>query len=127
MMVTSSVKLTLKGLSLFFKILPFSNTDVSILATVHFLNPKLGSFSDMVYYFHQLAYWDSKVPNHFVGLYQMQFSRSFDWNWCKQYHPKRNASGTHQSAWAGSLKPQTAWQRRGAASFEPPLTCEHPL
>ena len=66
--------LTLNGLSLFFKILPISNTGVSILATVHFLYPKLGSFSDMEYYFYQLAYQDSKVPKQstllaiFMGL-----------------------------------------------------------
>ena len=73
----------LRGLSLFFKILPISNTGDSIayiLATVHFLCPKLGSFSDMEYYFYQLAYRDSKVPNRFVGLNQMQCSPSFDWN-----------------------------------------------
>ena len=64
------VALTLRGLSLFFKILPISNTGVSaayILATVHFLYPKLGSFPDMEYYFYQLAYRDSKVPKRFVG------------------------------------------------------------
>ena len=82
--------LTLRGLSLFFKILPFSNAGDSIayiLATIHFLYPKIGSFSDMVYYFYQLAYRDSKVPKRFVGLNQMQCSPSFDWNWGKQNHP----------------------------------------
>ena len=82
--------LTLSGLSLFFKILPISNTGDSIayiLATVHFLYPKLGSFSDMEYYFYQLAYRDSKVPKCFVGLNQMQCSPSFDWNWGKQNDP----------------------------------------
>ena len=82
--------LTLRGLSLFFKILPISNTGDSIayiLATVHFLYPKLGSFSDMEYYFYQLAYRDSKVPKRFVGLNQMQCSPSFDWNWGKQNDP----------------------------------------
>ena len=76
--------ITLRALSLFFKILPISNTGDSIaynLATVHFLYPKLGSFSDMEYYFHQLAYRDSKVPKRFVGSNQMQCSPSFDWNW----------------------------------------------
>ena len=51
----SFLTLTLRGLSLFFKILPISNTGDSItyiLAPVHFLYPKLGSFSDMDYYFH---------------------------------------------------------------------------
>ena len=67
-----------------FKILPISNTGDSIaynVGTVHFLYPKLGSFSDVEYYFHQLAYRDSKVPKHFVGSNQMQCSPSFDWNW----------------------------------------------
>ena len=83
----NSFFLTLRALSLFFKILPISNTGISaayILATVHFLYPKLGSFSDMEYYFYQLAYRDSKVPKRFVGL---QCSSSFDWNWGKQNDP----------------------------------------
>ena len=73
------MKLTLRGLSLFFKILPFTKTGDSIayiLATVHFRY--LSSFSDMEYYFYQLAYGDSKVPKHFVELNQMQCSPSFD-------------------------------------------------
>ena len=79
--------LTLRGLSLFFKILPISNTGVSIaniLVTVNFLYPKPGSFPNMDYYFYQLAYRDSKVPKCFVGLNQMQCSLSFDCNWGKQ-------------------------------------------
>ena len=55
--------------------------------TVHFLYPKLGSFSDMEYYFYQIAYRDSKVPKRFVGLNQMQCSPSFDWNWGKKNDP----------------------------------------
>ena len=89
-MICSFASLTLRGLSLFFKLLPISNTGISIayiLATVHFLCSKLGSFSDMEYYFYQLAYRDSKVPNHFVGLNQMQCSPSFDWNWGKLNDP----------------------------------------
>ena len=121
--------LTLRGLSLFFKILRISNTGVSIayiLATVHFLYTKLGSFSNMEYYIYQLAYRDSKVHKRFVGLNQMQCSHSFDWNWGKQndptacwhqLHPRfrvvqGNTSGTHQSTWAGSMKPQFAWAAR---------------
>ena len=87
---TNMCFLTLRRLSLFFKILPISNTGVSaayILATVHFLYAKLGSFSDMEYYFYQLAYRDSKVPKRFVGLNQMQCSPSFDWNLGKQNDP----------------------------------------
>ena len=82
--------LTLRGLSLFIEILPISNTGDSIayiLATVHFLYPKLGSFSDTEYYFHHLAYRDSKVPKRFIGLNQMQCSSSFDWNCGKQNDP----------------------------------------
>ena len=74
--------------------LPISNTGISaasILATVHFLYPKLGSFSDMEYYmymyFYQLAYRDLKVPKRFVALNQMQCSPSFDYNWGKQNNP----------------------------------------
>ena len=82
--------LTLRGLSLFRKMFPISNTVISaayILATVHFLYPKLGSFSNMDYYFYQLAHRDSKVPKRFVGLIQMQCSPSFDCNWGKQNDP----------------------------------------
>ena len=82
--------LTIRGLSLFFKILPISNTGVSaayILATVHFLYPKFGSFSDMKYYFYQLANRDSKVPKYFVELNQMQCCCSFDWKWGKHNDP----------------------------------------
>ena len=82
--------LTLRALSLFFKILPISNTGFSavyIFVTVHFLYPKRGSFSDMEYYLYQLAYWDSKVPKRFVGLIQMQGSPSFDCTWGRQNDP----------------------------------------
>ena len=84
------ITLTLRGPSLFFKILPISNTGVSaayILAIIHFLYPKLGSFSNMEYYVYQLAYRDSKVPKRFIGLIQMQCSLSFDCNWDKQNDP----------------------------------------
>ena len=83
-------QLTLTGLSLFFKLLPISNTGNSIayiLATVHFLCPKLGSFSDIEYYFYHLSYRDSKVPKRLVGLNQTQCSPSFDWNGGKQNDP----------------------------------------
>ena len=134
--------LTLRGLSLFFKILPISNTGISaayILATVHFLYPKLGSFSDMEYYFYQLAYRDSKVPKRFIGLNQMQCSPSVplltgtgankmtplhvgtsythDFGFCS----KGNASATHQIAWAGSLKPQIVWPVRGLRPLQIPI------
>ena len=82
--------LTLRGLSLFLKMFPISKTGVSaayILATVHFLHPKLGSFSDMEYYFYQLAYRDLKVPKRFVGLIQIQCSPPFECNWDKQNDP----------------------------------------
>ena len=94
--------LTLRGLSSFFKILPISNTGDStahIFATVHLLYPKLGSFSDMEYYFYQLAYWDSKVPKRFVGLNQMQCSPSFDWNWGKQNDPTAYWQQLHPRFW----------------------------
>ena len=126
------ILLTLRGLSLFFKILPISNTGVSaayILATVHFLYPKVGSFSDMeCYYFYQLAYRDSKVPKRCVGLNQMQCSPSFDWNWGKQNDPTACWDQLHPrfrvlqqgkclsyppDSWAESLKPQIPWAARG--------------
>ena len=130
--------LTLRGLSLFLKMFPISNTGVSaayILATVHFLYPKLGSFSDMEYYFYQLAYRDSKVPKRFVGLIQMQCSPSFDCNWAKQNDPTACWHQLHPrllvlQQWkclsyppdcvGGSLKPQNAWAARGTAPFKIP-------
>ena len=131
-----TASLTLRGLSLFFKILPISNTSYSIayiLATVHFLYPKLGSFSDMEY---QLAYQDSKVPKRFVGLNQMQCSPSFDWNCARQNDPtacwyqlhpqfqvlhQGKCLRNHQSAWAGSLKPQFVWVARGLCPLQTPI------
>ena len=125
---------------MFFKILPISKTGVSaayILATVHFLYPKLGSFSDMEYYFYQLVYRDSKVPKRFVGLIQIQCSPSFDCNWGKQNDPtacwhqlhqqyqvfysKGNVSATHRIVWAGSLNPQIVWAARGLCPLQTPL------
>ena len=134
--------LTLTALSLFFKLLPISNTGDSIayiLATVHFLYPKLGSFSDMEHYFYQLAYRDLKVPKRFVGLNQMQCSPSFDWNWgnqndhtacwyqqhlrfqvlqqgkCLRYPPERVGRVTKTTICVGS------------EGFEPPSTGDTPL
>ena len=131
--------LTLRGLSLFLKMFPISNTGVSaayILAIVHFLYPKLGSFSDMEYYFYQLAYRDLKVPKCFVGLIQIQCSPSFDCNWANKttplyvgtsythdfgFYSKVNVSATHQIAWAGSLKPQIVWAARGPSPLRTPI------
>ena len=131
--------LTLRGLSLFFKILSISNNGDSIayiLATVHFLYLIISSFSDMEYYFYQLAYRYSKGPKCFVGLNQMQCSSSFDWNWGKQNDPTACWHQLHpwfQVLQQGKclhlllLKPQIAWAVRGTASFEPQLTGGHPL
>ena len=82
--------LTFKELSLFLKIVPISNAGISaayILATVHFLYPKLGSFFDMEYYICQLVNRDSKVLKRFVELNEMQCSPYIDWNWGKQNNP----------------------------------------
>ena len=66
--------LTLRGLSLFFKILLVSDTGdsaVYILATVHFQYPKLGFFFDMEYYVSTcLPCQESKIPKCFVWLIQ---------------------------------------------------------
>ena len=93
--------LTLTGLSLFFKIPPISNTIAYILAAIHFLYPKLGSFSDMEYYmyFYRLAYRDLNVPKRLVGLNQMQCSPSFDWNWGKQKDPTACWHQLHPRFW----------------------------
>ena len=71
--------LTLTGLSLFLKILLISNTGDSIayiLAIIHFLYQKLGSFSDMEYYFYQVLETTMRILSfekwaslHFVMLY----------------------------------------------------------
>ena len=40
---------------------------------------------------------------------------------------KENASGTHQSAWAGTQKFQTAWATRELPPFEPLLMGDTPF
>ena len=132
--------LTLRGLSFFFKILPISITGDSIayiLATIHFLCPKLGSFSDMEYYFYQLAYWDSKVPKLFVGLNQIQCSPSFDWNWGKQndstacWHQLHPRFRVLQQGKCLSYPPEHVGGVTncvgGEAPFEPQLTGDTPF
>ena len=94
---------------------PISNTGVSaayILATVHFLYPKLGSFSDMEieYYFYQLAYWDSKVPKRFVGLIEMQ---------CSQL-PLLTATGANKTACWHQLHPRFWVLQQGKCLNYPP-------
>ena len=109
LVLTILSSLTLRGL-----ILPISNTGISIahiLATVHFLYPKPGSFFDMEYYFYQLAYRDLKVPKHFVGLNQMQCSPSFDWNWDKENDP---------TACSHHLHPQFQVLQQGKCLRHPP-------
>ena len=131
---------------MFFKIILISNTGVSaayILATVHFLYPKLGSFSDMEYYFYQRAYRDSKVPKCFVGLIQMQSSPSFDCNWGKQndptacwhqLHPRLRVLQQEKclsyppDAWARLLNPQIVWAVRGLCPLPTSINGgHHPL
>ena len=106
-----------RGLSLFFKILPFTKTGDSIayiLAPVHFLYSKLGSFSYMEHYLHQLAYRDSKVPKRFVELNQMQCSPSFDWNSGKQNDPLKLAPATPMiSGFTAREMPQVPTRARG--------------
>ena len=103
---------------MFFKIFPISNTSDSItyiLATVHFLYPKLGFFSDMEYYFYQLAYQDSKVSERFVGLNQILCSRLLTGTGADRI--KGNASGTHQSV--GGVTETTICM--GSKGAQPPL------
>ena len=133
------MSLTLRGLSLFFKLLPISNTGDSaayILATIHFLYPKLGSYSDMEYYFYRLAYWDSKVSKRFVGLNQMQCSPSFHWNWGKQNDPTACWHQLHPrfrvlqqgkcfryppDCMGGVTEPRIAWAVRGLCPLPTPI------
>ena len=59
---------------------PISNTGdcaAYILATINFLYPKLGSFSNMEYYSYQFADQDSKVPKRFIGLIQIYSALPF--------------------------------------------------
>ena len=113
--------LALRALRLFFKILPILNTGdfaADILATVHFMYPKLGSFSDMEYYFYQLAYRDSKVPKCFIGLIQMQCSPSFDCNWGKQNSKLAPATPTFHNrlrGWGGATESPNCVGAEGAA------------
>ena len=84
----------LRALRLFFKILPICNTGGTLLHI--FWPPFTFSTPNLEYYFYQLAYRDSKVPKHFVGLNQMQCSPSFDWNWGKQNDPTACWHQLHQ-------------------------------
>ena len=92
------------------RIWAFQNSSLT-LRGLSFLYTKLGSFTDMEYYFYQLAYWDSKVPKHFVGLNQMQCSPSFDWNWGKQ--------NDHTACWH-QLHPQFQVLQQGKCLGYPP-------
>ena len=121
--------LTLRGLSLFFNILPISNTGVGvsatyILASVYFL-----------YYFYQLAYWDSKVPKRFIGLIQMQCSPSFDCNWGKQNDSTACWHQLHPQYWVLqqgkclSYPPDCVGgvtESSNCVLFETPFTGRHP-
>ena len=44
-----------------------------------------------------------------------------------RFYRRKNASGTHQSAWAGSLKPQFAWTARGPRLLQMPINRGNPL
>ena len=81
-----TLNVTLTGLSLFFKSFPFL-TLASLLHHHSLCLPKLGSFSDMEYYFYHLGYQDLKVLKRFVGLIQIQFSPYFDCNWGEPNDP----------------------------------------
>ena len=125
------ILLTLRGLILFFKILPFSNSGVStayILATIHFIYSKLGSFSDMVYYFYQLAYWDLKVSKRFVGLNKCSALPLLTRTGANKIThcmlaPAAPTRARGQSNWNSKLR----GQRGGTAPFHPPLMGEHLL
>ena len=109
--------------------LPISNTGVSaadILVTVRFLQPKLGLFSDTISKFQQLVYRDSKVPKHFVGLIEMQFSPSFDCNWGKQNDPTACWYQLHPRYWVSQREkslsyPPDAWAIRGLCLLQTPI------
>ena len=115
---------------------PISNTGVFaayILATVHLLYLKLGSFSDMEYYFYYLLTGTQKSQTAWLGLIQMQCSQSFDCNWGKQNNPivcwhqlhpqfwvlqQEKCLPTHQIVWVGSVKLQIAWAARCCLSLK---------
>ena len=94
--------LNLRPLSVFFKILQISNTGTSaadILATigaVSFLYPKHSPFFDREYYFQQLAYHDSQVPQ---ALFRINSNAMFSLFWWQLGHMKwphcMLASATH--------------------------------
>ena len=141
------IQLTLTALSLLFKFLPVSNTGDSIiyiLATVHFLYPKLGSFFDMKHYFYPFAFRDSKVPKRFVGLNQMQCSPYFDWNWgkqmyqlhlrfqvlqqgkCLRYPPEHVSGVTETTICKGAVPPSNPHQRGTPHLKFPPYSLFRP-
>ena len=119
--------LTLKGLSLFFKILPISNTVVSaayILATVHFLYPKLNLAPFSTWSTSCLPGLESPQALHRTKFSVLPLSTATGANKTTPlyvgtsfthdigFYSNRNISATHQIAWAGSLNPQIAWALR---------------
>ena len=79
-----------------------------ISAIVHFLYPKLGSFSDMEYSFYKPVYGDLKVPKHFIKCSVLLLLTASGANEMTLLHvgtrythiigfsSKRNVSATHQ-------------------------------
>ena len=84
-----------------------SAADIS--AIVHFLYPKLGSFSDMEYSFYKPVYGDLKVPKHFIKCSVLLLLTASGANEMILLHvgtsytliigfsSKRNVSATHQN------------------------------
>ena len=134
----NGISVTLRVLSMFLTMLPFSKTGGSCCWYLDHCSlsvPKLVSFSNMEYYFQQLTYHDSKVTKCFIWPSQMQCSSFFISNWGKQNDP--TISGFQQNekcllsypqdCMGGVTETQNCVGGKGCAPFKPPSTGRHPI
>ena len=119
--------MSLQHWACFFKLLPISNTGDStayILATVHFLYPKLGSFfrHGALLLPTCLQGLESRIKSNAVlSLFWLELGQP-KWPLCMLVSAKPTTS-----ARAGSLNHNLRERRGGCAPFEPPSTGGHPF
>ena len=127
-------------MSLFFKILPISNTGVYaafFLATIHFLYPKLGSIFDMEYYIHlQICLSGLKSPQVLCRTNSCSPSRGeTKWPHCMLAPATPTISGCKQGkclsylpdCMGGAIANCMGGEGVVPAPFEPPLTGDTPF
>ena len=123
--------LTLRALSLFFKILPISNVGDYC---IYFGHRSLSLPQTWLLFRHEVLLPPTCLPglesqikcsvlplltgtgaNKMTPLH-VGTSYTHDF----RFHSKGNASGMHHSAWAGSQNPQIAWAARGLRPLQTP-------